>query len=296
MRTLKNILIPTLGLAMLFLTSCLDDEKVGIDVPDFGGTPYIVDFNELPNTLGVINRSMVQALNTTDTKPFQLRVNLSSPYTLDKDLTVTVAVDDAAANAFIADNPTYELLPTAYYTVESTTLTIPAGQREVELTVNVATGNITLADKMVLAFSIVDVSEGAIISGNYGTAIVSIGIKNFFHGQYDCDVTYFHPTAGGSYPDDPYSHRVIRKSLTTIDANTCRVNFAIWSDAATLSINPDNSIDYSRDAGAFGGMGDPNDATKVSFYDPVNRVIHVYYWYSGTGGNRIFWEIMTFVE
>ncbi|MBE0675812.1 MAG: DUF1735 domain-containing protein [Bacteroidales bacterium] len=296
MRTLKKIIIPGLALVMLFLTSCLNDENVGIEVPDFGSTPYLVDFNEMPNSQGLINRSLVQALDLVETKPFTLRLNLSSPYTLKKDLTITIAVDDAAANEFIADNPTFELLPTAYYSIPTTTLTIPAGEREVEFTVNVATGNITLEDKMLLAISIVDVSEGAEISGNFGTALVAIGIKNFFHGNYDCDISYFHPTAGGTYPDEPYSHRVIRKFVSTIDANTCRVNFGVWSDAAELSINPDNSIEYIRVSGAFGGTGDPNDPTLIPYYDRTNRVIYVYYWYAGSGGNRIFWEVMTFVN
>jgi hypothetical protein len=160
----------------------------------------------------------------------------------------------------------------------------------------VATGNITLADKFLIAFTITDVSAGAVISGNYATAMVTVGVKNFFHGNYDCDISYFHPTAGGTYPDSPYSHRVTRKFVSTIDVNTCRVDFAIWTDAAELTINADNSVDFFRVSGAFDDDVDPNNAALISHYDPTNRIIYVYYYYAGAGGNRIFWEVMTFIN
>lgn len=305
MKTYYKILLSLTAFAMLFLSSCLNDSDVGIETPDFKGTPYLVDFNEMPNSEGLLFRSMIQKLNNTDTEPFMVRVNLSSPNTLSKDLTVTLALDEQFVNDYIADalndgDPNtngFELIDPSIYNVPSYTVTIPAGQREAEFTVNVATGNITLQDSLLVAFSIVDVSDGAEISGNFGTALIKIGVKNFFEGDYDARVIYRHPSSG-TYPDNINVDRVYRKKLSTTSANTCQTSFAVWSNACWITINPDNSIEYIvSPTWAYDVLpGDPYDASKVSSYDPATKTIYLYYHYFGSGGPRIFDETFTFVQ
>jgi len=296
MKTFYKTLTSVAILAMVFLTSCLDDSKVGIEVPDFKGSPAIVDFNEAVASNGLIVRSMIQALDNETTKDFEVIVNLSSPKTLDKDLSVTIGVDLAAVDAYIAANPTvgYTHLNSAWYSFTPSTVVIPAGSREVAFTVSVKTGNLTLADKPLVAFTIMTVSEGAIISGNYGTAIIKVGVKNFFEGLYDSHVIYRHPSYG-TYPDNIYSDRIIAKDLATVTSNTCWTKYGVWSDRCDITILPDNSVTLVRASGGT-SMGDPYRPDLISHYDPATRTIYLYYYYGLPGAERIFWETMEFVR
>ena len=65
-----------------------------------------------------------------------LLVNLASPKTSGFSLNVTLAVDQAALTAYNTANSTnYELLPAADYSIANLKVTIPAGQREVNLNI-----------------------------------------------------------------------------------------------------------------------------------------------------------------
>lgn len=126
-------------------------------------------------------------------------------------------------------------------------------------------------------------------------AKTTIGVANFFAGTYTLDMRYFHPTAGGSYPDDPYGGiRISEIDMPAISANECQVWFGVWTDTEiTIRINPDNTITLDLIDRDDASQGDPNDPSKISHYDPVTGVIEIYYFYPGGGGNRIFWAVYT---
>jgi PKD repeat protein/photosystem II stability/assembly factor-like uncharacterized protein len=114
--------------------------------------------------------------------------------------------------------------------------------------------------------------------------------------DYLAEMRYFHPTAGGSYPDNPYMHQSVSKPLKFIESNVAETWFGIWSAYnCWITINEDNSIgfDVSSNWANPVYLGDPNDTTKVSHYDPETGIIYLYYYYEGTTGNRIFWEEFT---
>jgi len=122
----------------------------------------------------------------------------------------------------------------------------------------------------------------------------SIGVANFFAGPYSVDMSYFHPTAGGSYPTEPYSAYTEDIDMPAISANKCWVWFGVWENTKiNIQIHPDNSITLDLIDRDDASMGDPNDPSKVSQYHPETGVIEIYYSYPGSGGNRIFWAIYT---
>jgi hypothetical protein len=192
MNTLRKIFVSITAIALLFLTSCLDDKDItefnGVMTPDFAGSPNVVDFNEMPNSAGYIIRTFPGTVDPNQSYPSNFRVNLSSPWQLDHDITLTIALDDAAANSYIADNPGFVLFPSNKHTFTSTTVTIPAGEREVELPIDFFSEGLSADDKFMMAISITDVSDpNVIISGNFGTQYIKVGVTNLFHGTYDVD-------------------------------------------------------------------------------------------------------------
>ncbi len=189
MNTLRKIFVSITAVALLFLTSCLDDKDVnefnGVMTPDFAATPYVVDFNEMPNSAGYIVKSFPGTIDPNQSYSANFRVNLSSPWQLDHDLTVTVSLDDDAANKFIAENPGFKLFPSSKHDLTTATVTIPAGEREAEVTVNFFTKGLSADDKFMMAISITDVSDpNIIVSGNFGTQYIKVGVYNLYHGTY----------------------------------------------------------------------------------------------------------------
>jgi len=110
-------------------------------------------------------------------------------------------------------------------------------------------------------------------------------------------IYYFHPTAGGSYPDNPYGGiRSSVKTLTFAQHGKAETNFAVWDTVLCwITINGDNSIGFevSNTWPYEVKLGDPNDASRISHFDPVTGKIYLYYYYTGASGNRIFWEEFT---
>ncbi len=192
----------------------------------------------------------------------------------------TVKVLDQTINIASA-NADGELSKTVTYTYEDLIVGLDMPADEAELNIGDAW---TLSYVSVMEDGRkVDVSSKTLVS-----------VANFFAGKYSKDMKYFHPTAGGSYPDDPYSAYVEDVNLVAISAYVCSDWFGTWENTHVyIQILPDNSVTLTFEDRDDVGTGDPNDATKVCSYDPATGVIKLYYFYPGSGGNRIFWVVYT---
>lgn len=121
----------------------------------------------------------------------------------------------------------------------------------------------------------------------------SIAVANFFAGSYVKNIKYFHPTAGGSYPTTPYSSNEENVNLVALNASECTDFFGVWEDnIVTINIAPDNTVTLAFDR-PDAVSGDPNNPANVNSYDPETGIIKIYYFYPGSGGNRIFWAVYT---
>lgn len=118
----------------------------------------------------------------------------------------------------------------------------------------------------------------------------SIGVANFFAGNYKSTVNYHHPSRG-EYPDNG-SISSYDKTLKATNANTCETAFAVWSDKCWITINADNSITFVVDDtwDYDVSLGVPDHPELVSYYDPATGLIQLYYNYLGSSGYRIFHE------
>ncbi len=248
MKIIYRILLSITALALITLTSCLDDSTVGTEVTRFDKVPYVVDFNEIPNSDGYIIRSFAGTTDPNFAQEASFRVNLSSPYQLDYDLDVTVEFDPTAAAAYAAENAGWVPLAASKQDLTSVTVTILAGEREADFTVNFYTEGLSADDKIVAAYTITDVDDpDVIISGNFGTQYVKVGVANIFEGTYDLSDNFWgSPTTNyTAYMSDPVD-------LVTVSSRTSVLTYfyAGWGDSFYFEVDLDNpaTIDGHADA------------------------------------------------
>jgi len=202
MKIYYRILFSITALALLTLSSCLKDDGLGVEVIPFDEVPSVVDFNEAPNSSGFIIRSFAGTTDPAFAQEATFTVNLSSPNKLDHSIDVTIEFDQAAVDAFVADNAGWVAIPAAKQDFTSATLTIPAGEREVTFDVNFFAEGLSADDLIISAYSITSVSDpDIIISGNFGTQYVKIGVSNVYEGEYTVDIDWFYG-GGGNYGGD----------------------------------------------------------------------------------------------
>lgn len=191
-----------IGLALMgSLTSCLKDDSQ----PDFTQNKPII---ELPIGTSASNAggNSIAAAFTVSTTPsdYLVWVNYAAPDANDKDVTVTLAVDTSAVTKFNSANGTkYTALPASAYTLASNKIVIPAGQRKIQFPVKINTANIADPTKT-YAFPLTIVDGGGFtVSGNFGTLVTIISLKNKWDGIYTVTGTLTDQTVStitGKYP------------------------------------------------------------------------------------------------
>ena len=294
MKTLKYILFFVLSLGLLH--SCLVDDTTTYDLNGQG--PSLVTFDGT----GLVNLTV---LANGDEYERTIKILLVGPTKFDVkgDLTVTVeATNESTA------------VEGVHYTLEKTVVLKESENYLGYLNIKLKTeGNkppmegtpeyeTYKAPVLYLKVANVSGAEGVVGSGKVATVNLNFTPPNPYAGEYSTVMYYWHPTAGGDYPPsatgEPYGGvRTDVKELSAITGRKCQTGFAVWGDTdiCWITVNADNSITYEVDVTwpYDVKMGDPTDASKVSHYDPETGVIYLYYHYTGSGGDRIFWETFT---
>lgn len=111
-------------------------------------------------------------------------INYAGAHVAPEDITVTISPDPSAlTNHNESTDSEYEFLPESMYSIPSTSVTIPKGERTVMLPIKVRPDLFDPAAKYALAISISNVSTGK-VSANFKTAIMPVGAKNKYDGAY----------------------------------------------------------------------------------------------------------------
>jgi Domain of unknown function (DUF1735) len=183
-KTINIIIAGLLSITAFGLSSCLKDSSF----VDFSKVGTLVElpleaFNGPGNI--VAESFPIQAAPQT----FSLVVNIASPKPLGTALTVTLGVDQAALTAYnhangldTGSNTPYILPPTNAFSIPNPKVTIPAGQRTANLTIQVISSNLDPAGQFMIPISIID-GGGQQIS-NYKTILFTVQAKNQFDGIY----------------------------------------------------------------------------------------------------------------
>ncbi len=291
MKKLKYILL--LALTVGLFNSCENYEDRDVDQIRDNNVNFVT-YKYLTQNLGMT------ADGSESTKQIKIFATGPGIADLNNDLTVTVSVDSSSTaeegDHFRIENKTVTLSPSNNFLAEVDLIMMSEG--------NSAPMDGTpefddyVAPYVNLNVESVTGDESVIASVKMTKLTLNFTPPNPYAGDYSAEIWYFHPTAGGSYPDDPYSHQVNDKTLSAVTGRKCETGFAIWGDygyICWITVNSDNSVNFEV-ADTWGydvKLGDPNDASKVSHFDPETGQIYLYYHYAGSGGNRIFWEIFT---
>lgn len=218
-----------------FLSSCLKDDPAFDPSESSGSTIEISVPPRSPATS--LYPIVVNSFEVSAEAEFTVTVNYAGATPAPADISVTIGVDpsaltkyDESQTASMSDDEKddydyYQLLPESLYTISSTTLTIPKGQRQATTTIKVKPDQFDLTAKYGLPIKITQASSG-VISGNYSTVIYQLGAKNKYDGIYDVTGTYkdfTNAAFSGVYPKEIY--------LVTLNANS---NY--YSDPTELSV------------------------------------------------------------
>ncbi|MDA3892367.1 MAG: hypothetical protein PF517_11950 [Salinivirgaceae bacterium] len=304
MKNITYILLLILGVT--FLNSCSKDDR-GVD--QIEGSNNLAVFNDY--TFGL------KALADGSEYEYQFEVKVTGPSmkNLTSDITITLASNEASTAS-----------EGQHYRLPEKTITLTKSNNYlglVDITVLTAgntppiegTAAFDAYSNPVLLLDIVSAEGDASVISTGKAANISLNITapNPFEGIYDVEMRYFHPTASGSHPsmgsdfdsDDPYGGiRISQKEWVAVTGTKCELGFAVWGDTdlCWIKVNGNDVLENGGYGISFEvddtweydvKLGNPFDASQVSYYDPETRVISMYYHYSGAGGDRIFWEIFT---
>jgi hypothetical protein len=232
---------------------------------------------------------------------FMKKIKLVGPSV--SEITSTITVDVAIAEGTTADG--------TMYTINNLPITLsPANNYLAEISMTLTTlGNEPPKEGSpeeatyvapVLNLDLVATGDPKVTaSGKTGQFTLNFTPRNIYAGEYTAHLFYRHPSLG-TYPDNVYVEEDNIKTLTGVTARKAEVSgpvaiFATWTDLCWITINSDNSatLDVADTWPYDVKMGDPNRADFVSHWDPATGIIYLYYHYSGSGGDRIFWETFT---
>ena len=275
MKKILNISICILLLAGL--QSCLkDDTMIGPDSP--GAVKNVIEFaNPAIIASGTTHKIPVYVVSyvAAPSADLDITVSYSGGGAAPNDIQVKLALDESAitaANAQSGDNMTP--LPASIYTIGSLDITIPKGQKTGTLKVVLKPDQFNFDENYALGFKIVSVTgTTAPISGNFGTIVTNIGVKNQWDGNYKYTAT---TTFGPATNQDAH--------MTTMGPNKVTMNlWNYYSNQVVFTIDPvTNKVEVSMTTLL------PIATDPSSHWDPATKTFHVK-WTSG-GGNRFYNE------
>ncbi|MBS1747776.1 MAG: DUF1735 domain-containing protein [Bacteroidetes bacterium] len=200
----------------LIFTSCLKDDSLTLNtslsnsVTEFANTGSIATN---PSN-GAAPRYSIDlgSLAVGDQTSFNINVDYAGAETAPKDITVTVDVDPTILSTYntehAVDGANY-IMPDAGIILTNfpMTITIPKGQTYGQAVVDVQrTADYNFSASYALPLKITSTSVGD-ISGNFGTAMYSINIRNSYDGMFAVTGSMYYspaPSYTGSYPKTIY--------------------------------------------------------------------------------------------
>jgi hypothetical protein len=294
---MKKIL-PCALLAVMALSSCLKDKdfdahKFGIKDPE--GSPVGVGF---PQSANRINTTSVE--NSDAAQTFQVAlVNLLSDIPADRDIHVVLELNTQLITQYNAANdPDVLELPNGSYSIPSTTVVIPRGERTGTLTLQIpnAKNQLDITRGYALGFRIKEVEEpGVVVADNQRNILVGIAIKNQYDGIYS--LRGYTLRAG----DPAKTGNFTGAQMSLITTGAAGVSFAdqtLWADGVEISIGePQLAIDVvTNKVNITSSGGAMNLPGYDSRYDPATRTFYLGFTWGAGPTSRVSIDTMVFLR
>ena len=295
MKLLNIKLLTALAALVVLATGCLkdkdyDDGRFGINV-DKG-----LKFVEIAGPVdGFVNVDLVGSPN--DTTVDIVLVRLASDAPADKDIQVTLALDPALVSAYNAEHGTSYTVPAASnFTIPSLTVTIPKGQRTATLTLKAKPNNL-FGGEYALGVKLVSVSDPSVkISGNWGSQIVGLTIRNKYDGTYTMTGTLVDAANAALTAKSPQEVQLVTTGTNSVylhNSGTSIASFAdlfpilsAGSESAYGAFTPEFIFDANDNVTAvINAYGQPASNTRSAAIDPsgINK------WDPSTKTLRVKW-------
>ncbi len=293
MRKIKSSFTIPVLLWCLFLGACLKDKYA-----DEGRAGFEINKNsKIVEIGGPVSGSYAASLDfsTRDTSINLVTVRVAAEQPVTEDVQVTVRLDPALVTAYNAKNNTKYVAPASnIYKIDNLVVTIPNGSQEGYLKFTAKPSDIA-AGEYALGVSLVSVSNpGYILSGNFKSQVVIIGVKNRYDGLYKVTgslIDLVVPTITGLYPLNWELVTNGANSVTVVDKDYTGTPTHIISSGGAASqygsfgliVNFDPATNKITNIVNYYGQPAPNgrsaalDPTGVNAYDPATRTIKIKY-------------------
>lgn len=271
---MKNILtkIGLFAVAMVTLTSCLDEDPLF----DPDKVDNVVEFFDigLIAAPGSVYPLYVSSFTAADEVELKIIVSYSGAKDNNQNINVKFRINSDALETYNESEGTdYEVLPANLYSIDAMEVTIPSGQRQVEKTIKLFTNNFDFTKNYAIPLTITESSFGT-ISGNFNTAIYSVGAKNRFDGVYEVTgdfVDQTRPEFVGLYPYNVELRTITGSTVGRWDSEFLGGYGYVFNTGAGLSY--------------FGGFA------AVFAFDDANNVTAVTNYYGQPSSNTRYGEI-----
>lgn len=199
-------------LTSMMFTSCLKDDSLTLD------TDLTNNVTEFANTGSIATSPSGNAsprfhidlgsLNVGDTTSFNLNVDYAGHDMAPQDITVTVDIDESLLGVYneehSVDGADYQMLPSSMIKASfPLTLTIKKGQQFAQAKIGIErTTDYNFDIAYALPLKITSTSVGS-ISGNFGSALYSVIIRNIYDGEFTVTGSFVDLTNsafGDTYP------------------------------------------------------------------------------------------------
>lgn len=296
----KNIIGLWVAILAVSMTSCLDDSKYAIDPSSTNNVIEFYDPSVPSSPLGAIYPVWTATTEIVTDFTFSQTINYAGPNDNDKDISLTLAVDQTALDAYnkqMVDElhgGTYTMMPSDYFTFTTTSVTIPKGQRKVDISITVHPNKFDLTKTFALPIRIVSASTG-ILSAHYSVAILAVVVKNKYDGVYSIlggsitrnSASGPDPVLGGTYVAG------LTITLATVNGNTNAFPDVppLWKDGSgvggiagtKLTINEStNGVTVTS-----GNATLKNTPATINSYDPATKTFTLNFDWGAAPNTRI---------
>lgn len=292
------------------LVGCLKDDKYALDP---SGSNNVVEFYNATapvsgyNDRYVMYRSSFEALDEAE---FTAGVNWAGPEDFAPvDIVVQLASSTEAITNFNATRPSNQApiaeLDASLYEFPPS-VTIKKGEKTALFTVKVKPSQFDFNARNGFALSITSASHG-IISGNVGTVIFDLPVKNIYDGIYEIlegshiqrYSTPGNPTVNDALNGSLFGNPNIQ--LTTVDQSTVELVNMRWAGGSSGVAGIDNTratINSATNQVSMFSLGNStlrNWPGKVNSYDPATKTFTLNFDWNPTGASREMTLILKYV-
>jgi Domain of unknown function (DUF1735). len=277
MKAINKFIYFLIVINSFWLSGCLKDsdfDKGLIQSVHSSGTQKVVEIKLSATSSSNFLQLNFLAVNA-DTSFDLVPIVLASSEPAPEDIKVTVVVDNSIVTAYNNANGTSYTIPSASnFTIVNPggVVTIPKGSNVGYLKLKLNPYNF-LGDIFGFGFKITAVSNpGYTISGNTGSGIFVLGIKNKYEANYHATGVFHHPVNG----DRPINRD---KFLSTVDSQSNITELGDLGAAGyemILTVNADNTVTITP-AGVTPNI---DQHWGPNTYDPATQTYHLNYSYN----------------